>query len=207
MEVSVSFTDGTADLNAGKKTDDEEAYIVEETVLGRVWIPREGLIVTYPAGIRYEKRPWITQFEFDGIRPAPAKRKGIGTKGAKAFVRSLSTIYSGAYDNYRRFGGDEAFDVEAYFAHVAEHFEKLAVSGQQGRIVRKFCGFTENMWREGDAAMLGICMKTLLPMITAGSMKSIFEETITDEFRSYITEGGDLNGCGKEDQRITVHSQ
>ena len=44
-------------------------------------------------------------------------------------------------------------------------------------------------------------------MITAGSMKSIFEETITDEFRSYITEGGDLNGCGKEDQRITVHSQ
>ena len=63
------------------------------------------------------------------------------------------------------------------------------------------------MWREGDAAMLGICMKTLLPMITAGSMKSIFEETITDEFRSYITEGGDLNGCGKEDQRITVHSQ
>lgn len=216
--MSVSFTDGTVDLNADRRegtggscagatgaidADNQggscaeaagakEAekpdgkYIIEETVLGRVWIPREGLIITPPAAIRYEKHPWMEKFEFDGIKAAPAKRKGIGTKGAKAFVKSLSTIYSGAYDDYREYGGDEAFDAEAYFAHAADHFAELAASGEKSVMVRKFCGFAENMWREGDRQMLGICMEILIPRLRSGSISETFDKTITDEFREYI---------------------
>ena len=197
MEVSVSFTDGSVDLNEQGEPWNASGYTLDETVLGRVWIPREGLIIDHPAGIRYEKYPWMEKFEFDGIKAAPARRTGIGTKGAKAFVRSLSTIYAGAYDDYRVFGGDEAFDAEAYFAHAAEHFAALSESGQKSRMITKFCGFAENMWREGDAEMLGICMETVLPVLKSGDrIRGVFENSITDEFRNYITmkEGDFHNG-------------
>ena len=41
MEVSVSFTDGSMDMN-----EEGAKYSLEETVLGRAWIPLEGLVLT-----------------------------------------------------------------------------------------------------------------------------------------------------------------
>jgi hypothetical protein len=174
-------------------------YIIEETVLGRVWIPREGLIITPPAAIRYEKHPWMEKFEFDGIKAAPAKRKGIGTKGAKAFVKSLSTIYSGAYDDYREYGGDEAFDAEGYFRHAARHFADMAEDELTVRMFDRFSGFAENMWREGSAEMLAAAMETVLPVLAERPhVWSRFLDNITDEFRQYIED----EVYGREDNGI-----
>lgn len=175
MEVSVSFTDGNTDLNIGGAS-----YITDSTVLGRVWIPAEGLILTPPLRVRYEKHPWMETFELDGIRPAPARRTGLGTKNARGFVRSLSTIYSRAYDDYLEFGGDDSFDAAGYFRHAAEHFARMANDQDKSRMYAKFCGFTENMWREGDEEILEICLGEVVPVLQdTGS----FRDNITEEFR------------------------
>ena len=189
MEVSVSFTDGNSDLN-----EDGAKYSADETVLGRAWIPLEGLILTPPVRVRYEKHPWIEAFEFDGVRAAPAKRKGIGTKGAKGFVRSLSTIYSGAYDDYRTFGGDENFDAAGYFRHAAEHFARMAEDDGRRKMAAKFCGFAENMWREGDREMLDICMDAVIPVLKENVyMRAVLDDTITEEFRKFLEVNGSAN--------------
>lgn len=197
MEVSVRFTDGQnapADAGCtgpGGAGDDAGRYIMDETALGRVWIRPEALILTPPVRIRYEKRPWIEQFEFDGIRPAPARRRGIGTKGARGFVQSLSTIYSAAYDDYRAFGGEEDFDAEGYFRHASEYFAALSDDPGKTVLLKKFCGFTENMWREGDQQMLDICIGTILPVIReCAELDRIFEGSITDEFSDWLITNG-----------------
>ena len=198
----MSFTDGNSDLN-----ESGELYDLDESVMGRVWVSREGIIVTPPARIRYERRPWIEGFELDGIKPAPAKLTGIGTKGAEGFVRSLSTIYSPAYDEYREYGGDEAFDAEKYFANAANHFISIAGDKSLQKMASKFCGFTENMWREGNEEMLGICIDTIVPELLADkSMRALFEKNITEEFREYL-KGDKDNGGRQKIKRDPVHPE
>lgn len=181
MEVSVSFTDGT-------ETKDSQLYAEDRSECGRVYINRESVLVTGPVCVRYEKHPWIEQFELDGVKAAPAKRTGIGTKGAKGFVKSLNTIYAKAYDEYREYGGDESFDAERYFAHAAEHFLHIAQDENARKLYRMFTGFVENMWREGNEEMLHVAMDVMLPAIRqdANAWK-LFEDNITEEFRDYIT--------------------
>ena len=204
MEVSVSFTDGSLDLNIEKalqygtrsagSTEQAETgetadrtYDIDRTVIGRVWIPREGLEISPPVRVRYEKHPWITAFEFDGLKAAPARRTGIGNKAAKGFVKSLSTIYSKAYDDYRAYGGDESFDAGAYFSDAAKHFAAMASDPQKARLFSKFCGFAENMWREGDEEMLRVCLDDVLPAVLSDeAARTAFESSITSEFRSYL---------------------
>ena len=212
MEVSVSFTDGSRDLNieaacrigsnagSAERTKDtrraeqteaaqtaDRVYDIDRTVMGRAWIPREGLEISPPVRVRYEKHPWITAFEFDGLRAAPARRTGIGNKGAKGFVKSLSTIYSKANDNYRAYGGDECFDAGAYFSNAAKHFASMASDPQKARLFSKFCGFAENMWREGDEEMLRICLDDVLPaLLSDATAGEAFEKSITAEFRAYL---------------------
>ena len=204
MEVSVSFTDGSRDLNIEKalqhgthsagSTEKAEAgetadrtYDIDCTVIGRAWIPREGLEISPPVRVRYEKHPWITAFEFDGLKAAPARRTEIGNKAAKGFVKSLSTIYSKAYDEYRAYGGDESFDAGAYFSDAAKHFASMASDPQKARMFSKFCGFAENMWREGDEEMLRICLDDVLPsLLSDATAGEAFEKSITAEFRSYL---------------------
>ena len=195
MEVSVSFTDGQnapADagcIRQGGNGGDPGSYIMDETVLGRVWIRKDKLILAPPVRVRYEKRPWIEQFEFDGIIPAPARRTGIGTKGAKGFVKSLSTIYSAAYDDYRAFGGDAGFDADGCFRHAAEYFAALSENPDKTVLLKKFCGFTENMWREGNQQMLDICIGTVIPVIRGCAvLQGLFESSITEEFRGWLQE-------------------
>ena len=178
MEISVGFTD---------ETFSRPGYIEESSVLGRVFIPEDSVVITGPVRVRYEKYPWIEKFETDGLKAAPAKRTGCGTKDARGFVKSLSTIYSGAYDDYRSFGGDEGFDAEGYFGHVTEHFAELARDGRAAKLAEKFCGFTENMWREGNEKMYHIAMAVMLPGIMADDdLRRIFDENITPEFREYL---------------------
>lgn len=179
MEVSVSFTDKQP----------SEGYIEEKTVLGKVWIPEDGVLLSPPMRIRYEKHPWMEKFEFDGIKAAPAKRTGIGSKGARGFVKSLSTIYSEAYNDYRAFGGDENFDVHGYFRHAADHFAQIAENEGRTKMTVKFCGFAENMWREGDQEMLDVCMSEVMPVIgNCPPLDRLFRENITEEFRSWLAE-------------------
>ena len=186
------FTDGNTELGNGKSASGAagsvvKKYTLDESVMGRVWIAEDELLMTPPVRIRYEKHPWMEKFEFDGIKAAPSRRTGIGTKGAKGFVKSLSTIYSDAYSDYREFGGDAAFDATGYFRHAANYFARIAETEGRTKMVRMFCGFAENMWREGDQQMLDICMNTVIPGIRKSlQLSRVFEETITDEFRDWL---------------------
>ncbi len=199
MEVSVSFTDGSTELGSlqsqsgGERSAAEgsaaKSYTLDESVMGRVWIPEGELLLTPPIRIRYEKHPWMEKFEFDGVKAAPAKRTGIGSKGAKGFVKSLSTIYSAAYSDYREFGGDADFDVSGYFRHATLCFARMAEDQGSTKMVKLFCGFAENMWREGNREMLDVCMDTVIPEIESSPQLSrIFRENITDEFREWLSD-------------------
>lgn len=176
--MSVSFTGG-----------DEipEGFASDESPLGRVFLPEDGVVISGRIRVRYEKYPWIEKFEVDGIRPAPVRRTGPGTKDIKGFVRSLSTIYSAAFDDYRDFGGDEALDAHGYFIHAADHFIEMIAAGSGGRLRRMFCGYVENMWREGNEEILGITMDTILPEIRRyPEVWSFFMDSLTEEFTEYI---------------------
>ena len=184
----MSFTDGTEDVRA-RRPEEPDYYVIDNTLLGRVFIPAEGVLTGGRMRVRYEKHPWMEQFELDGIRPAPPKRAGIGTKNARAFVTSLGTIYSGAFDDYRAYGGDSAFDTDGYFRHAAEYFAPLAADPDKARLYKLFSGFVENMWREGDREMLAAAMETVLPALRRDPRAwDRFYDNITDEFREYITE-------------------
>ena len=177
--MSVSFIDEVSGyLN-------NDAYLVDESPIGKVFIPRDDVIVGEHPCIRYEKHPWIERFEFDGFTATEARREGYGSKNMQGFVQSLYTIYAKAFDDYTVYGGDAS----EYFAHAAKVFiARLAETGEL-KMFRKFCGFVENMWRIGNKDMHDIVLETVLPIIENDKeAKKIFYEHITSEFKNYIEE-------------------
>jgi len=176
MELSVSFTDeeGGESLKA--------SHNIEQSCLGRVYAPKEGVDISGPITIRYERHPWIEQFELDGIRAAKPKRTGYGSEDFEGFVKSLSTIYSKAYDDCSEFP-----DPTEYFAHVTDCFVSMAGDSRRTKICGKFCGFTENMWREGNEEMCNIALGTIILRLKNDTlMWELFRSTITDEFAEYL---------------------
>ena len=192
-ELSVSFIDG------GDKYCENEDYIVEDSSIGKVFIPKNDIDIVGDIGIRYEKHPWIEQFEFDGLQPRIPVRTGFGLKRAKGFAESLGKIYASAFVDYAEMcsetfinsENEDGLDCEVYFSKAASFFAQNADKPEKTPMLRKFCGFTENMWREGTEAMHDIALKTILPIIESNpEAKKIFYNTITSEFREYIKENG-----------------
>lgn len=59
---------GFADKDKGPQYYAEQNYVVDKTEIGYVYYPRENVEVTGEIVIRYEKLPWISRFEIDGIK-------------------------------------------------------------------------------------------------------------------------------------------
>ena len=160
----------------------EHGYIEIISEAGRVYIPDEQVEITGKITIRYEKYPWIEKFEIDGVVPKPIKRTGYGTKDCKGFVQSLNTIYAKAYQEY-----SESINDAKFFSKVAEKFVRSFIEENEIKMFVKFCGFTENMWREGNKEMCDIAIKNILPILKKDEEAwQKFIETITQEFQSYI---------------------
>ncbi len=180
---------------------------MDESPIGKVFIPKNGLDIIGDIRIRYEKHPWIEQFEFDGLHPHAPLREGYGTKEAKSFAESLSKIYAKAYDDYAALcseelvtaGNGDGLDIDAYFSKATEHFVQAAGRAENLPMVKKFCGFTENMWREGTKRMHDVALKVVLPIIENDpTTKDVFYNHITPEFRKYIEE----NNYGKKENQL-----
>lgn len=187
MEVSVSFTDKA-------ESEYEEKYHKDKSVLGNVYIPKEGVTITGPIAVRYEKHPWIEQFEIDGIRAVVPKRQGFGVKNAQGFVQSLSTIYSEAYDIYHEYIKEGELDAHAYFGYATDYFMNVFEDERRHKMVAKFCGFVENMWREGDEAIYNVAMQTVLEKLRNNQdFWDFFENSITQEFKEYIESYNEKN--------------
>lgn len=69
MEISVGFTDKEEAYYTG------QGYIRDESVLGRVYYPKEGVEFDGQIEVRYMEYPWISTFETAGIRAAAADNK------------------------------------------------------------------------------------------------------------------------------------
>lgn len=67
MEISVGFADKE------KEYYDGQGYICDESVLGRVYYPKAGVVLEGRIAVRYMNYPWISTFEIDGIRAVPAE--------------------------------------------------------------------------------------------------------------------------------------
>lgn len=73
MEMSVGFTDKDEAYYTG------QGYSCDESVMGKVYYPKDGVEITGTIGVRYMEYPWISTFEFDGIYalpPEPKKKSG-----------------------------------------------------------------------------------------------------------------------------------
>ena len=66
MEISVGFTDKEEEYYAG------QGYVCDESMIGRVYYPEEGVELDGQIAVRYMKYPWISTFETDGIRAVTA---------------------------------------------------------------------------------------------------------------------------------------
>lgn len=194
----MSFTD---DIAQYYECDD---YIVDESPIGKVVIPRHDVDITGEVGIRYERHPWIESFEFDGLHPRVPLREGYGTRGAKSFAESLSKIYAKAYDDYAAMCSDElrteenedGLDVEAYYSNAAKYFIQIVGNPESATMFGKFCGFTENIWRDGTRTMHDVALGVILPIIESRpEATKIFYGTITPEFKKYIED----NNYGKKE--------
>ena len=176
--MSVSFTDG-------KGSEYAEDYSVYESQIGRVYVPVKGVIVEEPAAIRYERHPWIETFELDGIRPEPVRREGFGVKSIQGFVMSLGKVYDDVLTDYEVFGGDAGFDAEGFFGHVTERMTAEAYKDPEQ--LRRFAGFTENMWRLGDETSYKLVMETVIPRIRKDEdVWNRFTKDITEEFNDAL---------------------
>lgn len=162
-----------------------------------MFLPKKDLDIIGEVCIRYEKHPWIEQFEFDGLRPRAPLRNGFGIKQTKAFAESLSKIYAKAYEDYSNMCSEgfiseenkDGLDVDAFFSNAAYYFVRNADLPETTPLLKKFCGFTENMWREGTETMHNVALKVILPIIENNTKAlDVFYNTITPEFRRYIDE-------------------
>lgn len=177
MEVSVGFADKDKDYIA-------LGYTRDESQLGNVYIPEDGVDIVGPIKIRYERHPWIEQFEIDGVKPLMPKRTGYGSKSIRSFVHSLNTIYARAYDDYAL-----CPDASDYFKMVTECFIKEYLDSEHRRTFTKYCGYVENLWREGTKEIHNAAMEIILPMMIDNEQANeILQSTITDEFKKYIGE-------------------
>ena len=178
MEISVSFTDGDPAEYA-------DGYTVYESPVGHVYVPVKGVIIEEPAAIRYERHPWIERFEFDGIRPEPARREGFGKKSIQGFVLSLGKVYDDVLSDYDKLAGEAGLDAEGLFRHVTERM--IAEVNTDPEQFRRFAGFTENMWRLGDEPSYELAMGTIVPQLMEDKdIRSRFTACITDEFREAL---------------------
>lgn len=69
MEVSVVFTDKDEEYYTA------QGYVCDESVMGKVYYPKEGVEIDGTIVIRYMEYPWISTFEFDGIYALPPESK------------------------------------------------------------------------------------------------------------------------------------
>lgn len=174
--MSVGFADKEPQYYA------EQGYSCDSSPVGSVYIPMDKIEISGQVTIRYEKHPWIEKFEVDGIKILRPRRTGYGTKNIRAFVQSLNTIYAAAFDDYITF-----CKAEDYFEHVAEYFVQEFEDEQRAKMFGKFCGFVENMWREGDKQSHDVAMNNILPIIRRNDeLDAAFGEHITEEFTEYI---------------------
>ncbi len=59
--MSVGFTDKDEEQML------EQGYMFQESELGKVYYPREGIVLEEIIKVKYVEYPWITCFEVEGI--------------------------------------------------------------------------------------------------------------------------------------------
>lgn len=60
--MSVGFTDKDEEQML------EQGYVFQQTELGKVYYPQEGILLEETIEVKYVEYPWITCFEVEGIR-------------------------------------------------------------------------------------------------------------------------------------------
>lgn len=61
MEMSVGFADEEEEYYT------ELGFVCDESVMGKVYYPKEGVKIEGAIVVRYMEYPWISAFEIDGI--------------------------------------------------------------------------------------------------------------------------------------------
>ena len=70
MELSVGFADKEESYYTGK------GYRYDESVLGRVYYPAEGVEICGQPAVRYMEYPWISTFETEGMIALQTEKRG-----------------------------------------------------------------------------------------------------------------------------------
>lgn len=69
MEMSVGFADEEESYYTGL------GFVCDESVMGKVYYPKDGVKIEGAIIVRYMEYPWISAFEIDGIYALPSEEK------------------------------------------------------------------------------------------------------------------------------------
>ena len=108
--MSVGFTVGE------EKEMLEKGYTLDESVLGKVYYPREGIRIHDKIIVKYVDYPWISCFEVEGIEILKTEGEGEQTDNGFSFGDFDDILYSSDNESSNKSGGNgHVSDIEQSF--------------------------------------------------------------------------------------------
>lgn len=106
MEMSVGFT------VEEEKVMFEKGYVLDESVLGKVYYPKEGIRIQDKIIVKYVDYPWISCFEVEGIEILKKESQSEQPDNGFPFGNFSDILYSSENES----GGNEyVSDIEQSF--------------------------------------------------------------------------------------------
>ena len=108
--MSVGFTVGE------EKEMIEKGYVLDESVLGKVYYPKEGIRIQAKIIVKYVDYPWISCFEVEGIEILKKESEGEPSDNGFSFEGFGDILYSSDNESSNECGGNEdVSDIEQSF--------------------------------------------------------------------------------------------
>jgi len=108
--MSVGFTVGE------EKEMIERGYVLDESVLGKVYYPKEGIRIPDKIIVKYVDYPWISCFEVEGIEILKRESEGEEPDNGFSFGCFDDILYLSDNESVNDYGGNEdVSDIEQSF--------------------------------------------------------------------------------------------
>ena len=94
----------------------EKGYVLDESVLGKVYYPKEGIRIQDKVIVKYVDYPWISCFEVEGIEILKGESDGEEPDNGFSFGDFGDILYSSDNESSNESGGNEnVSDIEQSF--------------------------------------------------------------------------------------------
>lgn len=85
----------------------EKGYVLDKSVLGKVYYPKEGIRIPDKIIVKYVDYPWISCFEVEGIEILKGESEGEPVDNGFPFENFDDILYSSDNESSNESGGNE----------------------------------------------------------------------------------------------------